>query len=181
VPVALAVALIAVRYAVDAELPFVRLGGLPAEGDRRAIEGLLLGAAFLVFAGIAATLPGGWPLPELERPAGPLTGTALGLGLADAAIATFVGYRMTAMGGPAPALGWASGTYGVLVGAAALLFRWLAIPGLMGPALLAVVLYLRSVLRGRPSGGTGTTRWPVEALLLAVVVVAVVGYQLLRR
>lgn len=172
---------VVLRTAIDAELPFVRLGGLPAVGDRRIVEALLLGAAFLLFIGVAASLPGGWPLPELDRPGEPLTESAVAMGFADAAIAVLVGYRLSALGGPALGVGWASGTYGVLIGVAAVFFRWLAIPGLMGPALLAVVLYLRSVLRTRAMPPERSARWPLEALVLALVVVVVVVYQLLGR
>jgi hypothetical protein len=172
---------VALRTAIDAELPFVRLGGLPAAGDRRIVEGLLLGSAFLLFIGVAASLPGGWPLPELDRPGEPLVESAVAMGFADAAIAFFVGYRLSAMGGPALGVGWASGTYGVLIGVAAVFFRWLAIPGLMGPALLAVALYLRSVLRMRAGPPERSARWPFEALVLGLVIVAVVVYQLLGR
>jgi len=169
------------RTAIDAELPFVRLAGLPAAGDRRIIDGLLLGAAFLVFVGVAATLPGGWPLPELDAPGELPVELAVAIGLADATIAFLVGYRLTAMAGPAAAVGWASGTYAVIIGVASVAFRWLAIPGLMGPALLAVVLYLRSIVRTRAAPPDRHTRWPFEALILGLVVVAVVVYQLLGR
>ena len=178
---ALAGGAVALRTAIDAELPFVRLGGLPAAADRRMVEGLLLGAAFLLFVGVAATLPGGWPLPELDRPGDPLVDSAVAMGFADAAIAFLVGYRLSAMGAPALAVGWASGTYAVLIGVAAVFFRWLAIPGLMGPALLAVVLYLRSVLRTRAAPPERSARWPFEALVLGIVIIAVVVYQLLGR
>jgi len=168
------------RAAIDAELPFVRLGGLPAAGDRRIVEGFLLGAAFLMFIGVASTLPGGWPLPELDRPGQIPVDSAVTLGLADATIAFFVGYRLTALAGPSAAIGWASGTYAVIIGIAAVAFRWLAIPGLMGPALLAVVLYLRTIVRTGAAPPERHTRWPFEALILGLVVVAAVVYQLLR-
>jgi hypothetical protein len=180
-PAAVAVGLVLVRTALDAETPFVRIGGVTAAGDRRTIEALLLGAAFLCFIGVAATLPGGWPLPELNHPGGPLPDSVVAMGFADALIAFVVGYRLTALHGNVSAVGWASGTYGVLLGAAAVLFRWLAIPGVMGPALLAVVLYLRSILRLRAAPPDRSTRWQLEAVVLALVVVAVVVYQLLRR
>jgi len=169
------------RTAIDAELPFVRLGDLPVARDRRVVEGLLFGAAFLVFVGVAATLPGGWPLPELDVPGEILVDLTLTMGLADAAIAFLVGYRLTAMVGPAPAVGWASGTYAVVIGAASVAFRWLAVPGLMGPALLAVVLYLSTIARTRAAPPDLHTRWPFEALILGLAVVAVVVYQLLAR
>jgi len=169
------------RTAIHAELPFVRLGGLPAAGDRRVVEGLLLGAAFLMFIGVAATLPGGWPLPELDAPGEILVDTAVAMGLADATIAFSVGYRLTAMAGPATAVGWTSGTYAVIVGSASVAFRWLAIPGLMGPALLAVVLYLRTIVPIGAAPPERHERWPFEALILGLAVVAVVVYQLLGR
>ena len=178
---ALVAGAIVLRAALDAELPFVRLGGITGAGDRRTVEALLLGAAFLIFIGVAATLPGGWPLPELDRPLAPLTPPVVALGAADAAVAFFVGYRLSVLSGPALAVGWASGTYAVLVGIAAVAFRWLAVPGLMGPAVLAVVLYLRAVLRTGSAPPDRSTRWPLEALVLALVVVAAVAYQLLAR
>lgn len=180
-PAAVAVGLVAVRTAFDAELPFVRLGGMIAAGDRRTVEALLLGAAFLSFIGVAATIPGGWPLPELNHPGDPLTESVVAMGVADAAIAFFVGYRLTALSGPIAAVGWASGTYGVLLGVAAIVFRWLAIPGLMGPALLAVVLYLRSIVRLRSAPPDRSARWQLEAVVLGLVIVAVIVYQLLAR
>jgi hypothetical protein len=179
--VIVAAGLVLMRTALDAELPFVRLGGVTAAGDRRTVEALLLAAAFLCFIGVAATLPGGWPLPELDHPGGPLVDSVVAIGVADAVIAFFVGYRLTALSGSVAAVGWASGTYGVLVGAAAVLFRWLAIPGLMGPALLAVVLYLRSILRLRSAPPDRAVRWQLEAVVLGLVIVAVVAYQLLAR
>jgi len=51
----------------------------------------------------------------------------------------------------------------------------------MGPAVLAVVLYLRAVLRIGSAPPDRSTRWPLEALVLALVVVAAVAYQLLAR
>lgn len=179
--VAVVVGAVLLRTAVDAELPFVRLGGITTAGDRRTIEALLLAAAFLLFIGVAATIPGGWPLPELDRPGQPALEPAVAIGLADAVIALLVGYRLTALTVPVQNVGWASGTYGVLIGVAAVAFRWLAIPGLLGPALLAAVLYLRSILRSRSAPPDRSARWPLEALALAIVVVAVVAYQVLAR
>ena len=180
-PVAVAIGLVLVRTALDAEIPFVRLGGVTAAGDRRTVEALLLGAAFLCFIGVAATLPGGWPLPEINHPGEPLVESVVAMGFADAVVAFFVGYRLTALNGPISAVGWASGTYAVLLGVAAVVFRWLAIPGLMGPALLAVVLYLRSILRLRWAPPDRAARWQLEAVVLGLVIVAVIVYQLLRR
>jgi hypothetical protein len=180
-PAAVAVGVVLIRTALDAEVPFVRMGGVTAAGDRRTVEALLLGAAFLCFIGVAATLPGGWPLPELNHPGDPLVESVVAMGFADAIIAFFVGYRLTALSAPIANVGWASGTYGVLLGVAAVFFRWLAIPGLMGPALLAVVLYLRSIVRLRSAPPDRSVRWQLEAVVLSLVVVAVVVYQLLAR
>jgi hypothetical protein len=177
---AVAAGAVAVRAALDAEAPFVRLGKVTAASDRRTVEAFLLGAAFLVFIGVAATLPGGWPLPEIDRPFAPLTESAVALGVADAVVGLLVGYRLTVLSGAGSAVGWASATYAVVVGIAAVAFRWLAIPGLMGPAVLAVVLYLRAVVSTAPTAER-PSRWPLEAIALVVVVVAIVGYQLLAR
>ena len=173
--------IVLLQTAIDAERPFVRLGDLPAERDRRVVEGLLLGAAFLVFVGIAATLPGGWPLPELDVTGDVPVDSVVTIGLADAAIALLAGYRLTAMAGPGQGLGWVSGTYAVVIGAASVALRWLAVPGLMGPALLVVLLYLIMITRTRASAPGLHGRWPFEALILGLAVVAVVVFQLLGR
>lgn len=178
---ALVLGAVLVRGALDTESHFVRIGGLPSANDRRNAEAFVLGAAFLVFIGVAATLPGGWALPEIDAPGEPPVDATAILGLADAVIAILAGFRLTALTGPPGGVGWASGSYGVVVGMAAILFRWLAVPGLMGPALLAVVLYLRTIVPVPGAAADRAARRPLEALILGVAVIVVVLYQLLGR
>jgi hypothetical protein len=179
--VALVVGVFVMRGALETELHFVRIGGLPTSDDRRNVEAFALGAAFLVFIGVAATLPGGWVLAEIEAPGDPPLEAAALLGLADAAIAGLAGYRLTALRGPHAAIGWASGSYGVVVGLAAILFRWLAVPGLMAPAVLAVVLYLRAIVPLPGTAADPSARRPLEAIVLALAVIVAVAWQLLGR
>lgn len=177
-PIALVVGALFLRTALDAELTFLRIAAVPAARDRRVVEALLIAAAFLLFLGVAATLPGGWALPGIDTPGEPLTDSAVALGVADAAVAFLVGYRLTALASPdGRSIGWASGVYAVLVGIASVIFRWLAIPGLMGPALLVLVLYLWSIVQLRTIAADGAVRRPLEIVALVLAGLIVILYQ----
>lgn len=180
--VALAGGVFLLEIALEAEVPFVRLGVPSTAGDRRIVETLLMAAAFVLFTAVAATLPGEWARVEVDRPGEPLGEFAVATGLADAAVAFLVGYRLTLLAAPdAPAAGWAGGSYAVLLGIAAVVFRWLALPGLLGAALLTLVLHLRSIVPTAASPPDAAARWRLEALVAALVILLVVGYRLSGR
>jgi hypothetical protein len=69
----------------------------------------------------------------------------------------------------------------VVVAIAAAGIRAMAIPRLLGPALLTLVLYLWSAYRGGPRTGRADARWVWELLLLLGLGVVVIAWNLLEQ
>ncbi len=154
--------------------------------DRLLLVGLSLTVAFVAFAGAAALVPGGLAEPApvgsglLPTPAG---GGALALlaGL-DALLAAAIGYRLAAFRRPVlrDTL-LAAATYGLVVGVGAGALRAAAVPRLLGPALLAVLVYLWDAWRGTPGQLRRSARWIWETALLILLAGVVVAWNLLVR
>ena len=64
---------------------------------------------------------------------------------------------------------------------AAVLLRALALPQLLGPAILAGVFYLWSAYRAAPGAERRSVGWVWEYLVLIVALVGVVAWNLLVR
>ena len=157
----------------------------PTADDRAALLSLALLVAFVAFSGIAAAIPG-----ALVEPGGgaatagvalPVEGMLL-LAVADGLLAGLMGYRIVAL--RAPDLGGAALaalSYVVVVAIAAASLRAMAIPRLLGPALLTLVLYLWSAYRGGPRTGRTDARWVWEMLLLLGLAAVVIAWNLLAQ
>ena len=147
--------------------------GPAAPRDRLLVELLSLVFAFLVFGGVAAS--GGAREP--------LQGEALlGLAVADALAGFLLGYRLTALRVPVAIEAiWAGGTYAAVIGGAAALLWTLALPGLLGPAVLTGLLYLWIVYRGSTGAQRREARWLWEYAVLAVALIAVVAWYAFAR
>jgi len=161
-----------------------RANGATAD-DRAALLSLALLVAFVAFSGIAAAIPGALVEPgggaAGARPGLPLEGMAL-LAVADGLLAGLLGYRLAALRAPnlrgaAPA----ALSYSVVVAVAAAGLRAMAIPRLLGPALLTLVLYLWSAYRGGPRTGRADARWVWELLLLLGLGAIVIVWNLLAQ
>ena len=115
------------------------------EHGRTAVLVTTLLVAFLAFVGVAASVPGGLAQPGSGGAAGgPLAeGDLLALAVADGVIAFLLGYRAAALRvrtmreAVLSALTYAAA---IAIGAAAV--RAMAIPRLLGPALLTLAFYL---------------------------------------
>ena len=158
----------------------------PTAADRTALLGLVMLVAFVAFTGIAAAIPGALVEPQptgVEAPAAglPLEGLAL-LAVLDGLVAGILGYRMAALQGPTlrGALG-AALSYAAVIAIAAAALRAMALPRLLGPALLTLVLYLWSAYRGVPRGTRRDPRWIWEVLLLVALGMVVVAWNLLAQ
>jgi len=157
----------------------------PTADDRAALLSLALLVAFVAFSGIAAAIPG-----ALVEPGGgattagaalPVEGMLL-LAVADGLLAGLMGYRIVAL--RAPDLGGAAlaaVSYAVVVAIAAASLRAMAIPRLLGPALLTLVLYLWSAYLGGPRTGRADARWIWEMLLLLGLGAVVIAWNLLAQ
>jgi len=158
----------------------------PTAADRTALLGLVMLVAFVAFTGIAAAIPGALVEPPptgVEAPVAglPLEGLAL-LALLDGLVAGILGYRMAALQGPTFRGALAAAlSYAAVIAIAAAALRAMALPRLVGPALLTLVLYLWSAYRGVPRGTRRDPRWIWEVLLLAALGLVVVLWNLLAQ
>ncbi len=161
-----------------------RASGATAD-DRAALLSLALLVAFVAFSGIAAAIPGALVEPggstAAGRPGLPVEGMIL-LAVADGLLAGLVGYRLAALRAPdVRGAILAALSYAVVVAIAAAGIRAMAIPRLLGPALLTLVLYLWSAYRGGPRTGRADARWVWELLLLLGLGVVVIAWNLLAQ
>jgi hypothetical protein len=140
--------------------------------------------AFVAFVGVAATVPGGLAQPGASGAAGrPLPrADLLVLAVGDAFAAALLGYRAAALRLTSfrDAL-WSAATYGIAVAIAAAALRFIQIPRLLGPALLALTFYLWDAFHGASPARRRDVRWLWQTLLLLVLGVAVIALNLLVR
>ncbi len=144
----------------------------PTRDDRAAVLTLGLVLAFAAFAGIAGSLPGG--LVEGGGASRPIAGGDLVLlvGL-DALVGALLGYRLAALREPSirGAL-LAAATYGAVVAIGAGALRVLALPRLVGPAVLTLVLFLWDAVHWDTLHARRPWRfWDVRRLVELVVLV----------
>lgn len=153
----------------------------PREAVRVQVMGGILLVAFLGFLGVAATVPGGLPDPTGESFASSgirLRNLALLSGL-DALIAGLLGYRAAALRGTnLREVLWSAVTCALVIGLAAAGLRAMAIPRLLGPALLVIVFYLWDTVHGAVRADERDARRIWEALLLAAAAVVVIVWSL---
>ena len=158
----------------------------PTAADRSALLGLVMLVAFLAFTGIAAAIPGALVEPLQSGAEAPVPGLALGglalLATLDGLVAGVLGYRMAALQGPTfrGALGVAL-SYAAVIAIAAAALRAMALPRLLGPSLLTLVLYLWSAYRGVPRGARRDPRWIWEVILLAALGLLVILWNLVAQ
>ncbi|HWP63118.1 MAG TPA: hypothetical protein VNO86_06585 [Candidatus Binatia bacterium] len=148
----------------------------PSRDDRAAVLTLGLGLAFAAFVGVAGTVPGGLVSGPGEVP--PIAGGDLValVGL-DALVGAALGYRFAALREPSirGAL-LAAATYAGVVAIAAGVLRLLALPRLVGPAVLTLVVFLWDAVHGDTLHARRPWRfWDVRRLveLLVLVVLGV--------
>ena len=157
----------------------------PTADDRAALLSLVLLVGFVAFAGIAAAIPGALVEPggaaAVAPTALPLESMVL-LAAADGLVAALLGYRIAALGTlDVRAATLAALSFAVVVAIAAASLRAMAIPRLLGPALLTLVVYLWSAYRGGARTGRTDPRWAWELLLLLGLGAIVIAWNLLAQ
>jgi hypothetical protein len=164
-----------------------RIVASPAELDaegRTAVLVTTLVVAFLGFVGVAAMIPGGLAQPGAAGVAGgPLPETDLiVLAAGDAVIAFLLGYRAAALRVSivTDAL-WSAATYAAAIAIGAATVRYLEIPRLLGPALLALTFYLWDAFHGAAAARRRDPRWLWQTLLLVALGLAVIALNLTAR
>jgi hypothetical protein len=149
-------------------------------GTRGLVVQLGLLVAFVAFAGIAGGIPGGLAgsvsgAPVEERHLALLVG-------AHGTVAFVLGYRISALRiSTLRGAAWAAGTFAVVVAIATAAIRALAVPRLLGPAVLSVVFYLWSAYRAAPGAERRSAQWIWEYAVLAIAAAVTVAWNLLLR
>ena len=179
---AVAFAFVLIDRALAAEANLLsRPGGEPSSEDRNALIAVVLTSAFLAFAGAAGAAGviapigtgGGAPVSE---------GSLLVLVAADAVVAALLGFRLTLLDSPSLRdAAWGAITFAAVAAIGTAAVRAIDLPRLVGPALVTLLVYLWSVYMRRPQGLGGERRRLAEAAVLAVLGVAVAGWNLLLR
>jgi len=152
------------------------------EDDRSEVLVLTLLVAFVGFTGAGSLVPGGLaggfgqPVPPLA-----LQDLVL-LAAADALVAGLLGYRAAALRVTTlrDAL-WSAATYAIAIAIGAAALRAMAIPRLIGPALLTLVFYLWDAFNGAAPARRRDPRWIWQTGLLVALGVLVIGWNLLVR
>ena len=180
--VLLAGLLVARSLAIEARILGSREG--LSVGDRTSLLVTMLLVAFIAFTGVAAMVPGGLVQPGADGTVTPPLSETYLVVLAggDALIAFLLGYRAAALRlvSLRTAL-WSAVTYGAAIAIAAAALRAIAIPRLMGPALLTLAFYLWDAFVGASPARRRDANWVWQTLLLAILGVAVVAWNLLLR
>jgi len=150
------------------------------------VQGLL--AAFGAFIGIATLGPGGFsivgPPATLVPPgvAGGAAASSLQLGLlavADGVVAFLLGYRIAALrSSNVRDVLWAASTAAAVVTITAAVLRSIDIPGLLGPSLLVLVLFLWDAIHGSAPARRQDPRRVWEAALLVVLGIVVIVWSI---
>lgn len=167
-----------VGLALVTELRIARASGPPSSADRTAVLIEVLVIGFLGFAGVAALVPGGLPVPgqgggSIGSDAIPVLAQAGG----DAALGFLLAYRVAALrSSNLRDVAWFGLTGAAVVAIAAVALRSIEIPRILGPALLVLVFFLWDAIH---SGGTVRRRDPLrlwETLALVVLAIVVIGW-----
>jgi hypothetical protein len=151
-------------------------------GDRTALLGVTLLAAFLAFTGVAALVAGGLaePIGDGTQVGPPISESGIVvIALGDAVVAGLLGFRLASvrLAGARDAL-WAAGTYAAAIAVAAGLLRAAALPRLAFPALLTLVFYLWDAVRASAPSLRRDPRFVWQTVLLAVLGIAVIAWNL---
>lgn len=150
--------------------------------DRSSVLVATLLVGFVAFVGVGALVPGG-----LAGGAGqvvpPLAGgDLLILAGADAVVAGLLGYRAAALRMTMfRDVLWSAMTYAIAIAIGAAALRAMAIPRLIGPALLTLGFYLWDTFHGATPSRRRDPRWIWQTVLLVLVGVIVAGWNILIR
>jgi hypothetical protein len=150
--------------------------------DRSSILVAILLVGFVAFVGAGTLVPGGL-VGSAGQPAPPLTGQdLLLLAFADAVVAGLLGYRAAALRVVSlqDAL-WSAATYAIAIAIGAAALRAMAIPRLIGPALLTLAFYLWDTFHGTTPSRRREPRWIWQTIALVAVGIVVAGWNILLK
>jgi hypothetical protein len=164
-----------VQLALTLEARLAAAVGGASSAVREQVVWLALIVAFVGFVGIAGAVPGGLVDPDASStPVGSLDVAILAM--SDAALAAVLGYRLAALriATTRDVLAFATTSAAVVLVAAGALHA-LAVPRLLGPALLTLVFFLWEALHAAGPARRRDARWLWEVVLLAALGLVVVA------
>lgn len=150
--------------------------------DRSSVLVAILLVGFVAFVGVGALVPGGLAGGPGETVAPLAGGDLLLLAAADALVAGLLGYRAAALRMTMLRdVLWSAMTYAIAIAIGAAALRAMAIPRLIGPALLTLGFYLWDTFHGASPSRRRDSGWIWQTLLLLVLGIIVVGWNILIR
>lgn len=177
---ALAVVAWFIERVTGTEARLARATTPPSSADRTSVLVEALLAAFGAFIGIAALAAGGLTLGSggiTPITAGPFERG--GLAVADGVVAFLLAYRIAALRSSiARDVAWMASTAGAVVTITAAVLRQVQIPGVLGPALLVLVLFLWDALHGAAPARRRDPRRLAETVLLVALGVVIVFWSI---
>jgi hypothetical protein len=182
--VALAALLVDGALALELRL-FQRVSPASAD-DRTYVLALSVLVSFLAFIGSAALVQGGLVEPTTGSAGGPATtlseSTLIVLAVTDALVGGLLGFRLSVLRERTrPGALWSAGTYAAVVAIAAGAIRAVALPRLLGPAIVTLVFFLWDAIHGSPPAQRRDPRWIWQTALLAVLGLAVIAWNVALR
>ncbi len=192
--VALGFAAVLLDRALALEEHLVQRVNPASADDRTFVLALAVLVAFLAFIGCAALVQGGLVEPSVAAPAGSATGAAsratlplsepalVVLALTDALIGGLLGFRLAVLRerNRRAAL-WSALTYAAVVAISAGAVRAVALPRLLGPAIVTLVFFLWDAIHGSPPAQRRDARWVWQTALLFVLGVVVIAWNVALR
>lgn len=179
---AVLLAYVLIDRALAAEAQLLARPTALAPEDRNALTIVALVSGFLAFAGIAGVVPGAFVEPAGGAAAGLSEFGLVILVAADGLVAALLGFRLALLESPSVRdAAWAAVTYAAIIAIGTAAFRAIALPRLVGPALLTLLFYLWSAYMRHPRRLREDRRRLAEAGVLTALGLAVVAWNLLLR
>lgn len=194
--VALGFVAILVDRALALELHLHRRISPPGADDRTLVLAMSVLVSFLAFVGVAALVQGGLVEPSVAGGAGATGGAAqavigtgalsepalIVLALTEALVGGLLGFRLSVLRerNRRAAL-WSGITYGAVVAIAAGAVRAVALPRLLGPAIVTLVFFLWDAIHGAPPAQRRDPRWIWQTALLGALGLIVIAWNVALR
>jgi hypothetical protein len=172
--------------ALALELHLFRRVSPASADDRTYVLALSVLVSFLAFIGAAALVQGGLVEPTTGSAGGPATAlsesTLIVLAMTDALVGGLLGFRLSVLRERTRRGGlWSAGTYAAVVAIAAGTIRAVALPRLLGPAIVTLVFFLWDAIHGSPPAQRRDPRWIWQTAMLVVLGLAVTAWNIALR
>jgi hypothetical protein len=180
----LALAAALVDRALALELRLYQRTSPPSADDRTLVLALSILIGFLAFAGAAALVQGGLVEPSAAGAGAAAFSEAslIVLALSQALVGGLLGFRLAVLRerNRRAAL-WSGLTYAAVVAISAGAIRAVALPRLLGPAIVTLVFFLWDGIHGSPPAQRRDPRWIWQTALLGALGLVVIAWNVALR